>query len=320
MCTPTTSARVEEEIRDAAAGTRSFDSEYRIVRPDGRVRHTKAAASLKRDPIGRGGRLIGVSFDITERKESQLNLERARDAAEAANRSKSAFLASMSHEIRTPMNGVIGFADLLLDSDLTEQQRNHMTRLQDAAKSLLALMNDILDLSKIEAGKLEVETIPMSPETVVHGAVSIVRTQLAAKGLDLRIERAPDLPDWIESDPTRLRQILLNLLSNALKFTDHGRITVRCSRETVDDQDFCVSRSRIRESASRRSPAPAVPGLLPGRQFDDATLRRHGTGAFHLQATGASDGRRDRRQQRSRRGQHDLVHDRASGLPRRTCR
>jgi len=136
------------------------------------------------------------------------------------------------------MNGVIGFADLLLDSDLTEQQRNHMTRLQDAAKSLLALMNDILDLSKIEAGKLEVESIPMSPESVVHSAASIVRTQLAAKGLDLTIEMAADLPLWIESDPTRLRQILLNLLSNALKFTDHGQITVRCSRETVEDRDF----------------------------------------------------------------------------------
>jgi len=99
-------------------------------------------------------------------------------------------------------------------------------------------MNDILDLSKIEAGKLEVESIPMSPETVVHSATSIVRTQLSAKGLDLCIERAPDLPLWIESDPTRLRQILLNLLSNALKFTDHGRITVRCSQETFVDKDL----------------------------------------------------------------------------------
>jgi len=126
----------------------------------------------------------------------------------------------------------------LLDSDLTEQQRNHVTRLQDAAKSLLALMNDILDLSKIEAGKLEIETIPTSPETVVHGAVSVLRAQIAAKGLDLRVERSAGLPDWIESDPTRLRQILLNLLSNALKFTDSGRITIRYSREAVDDVEY----------------------------------------------------------------------------------
>jgi PAS domain S-box-containing protein len=231
-------ARVENELRDAIAGLRSFDSEYRVVQPDGRVRHLRGAASLKRDQTGRGVSLLGVSFDVTERKEALQALEQARDAAEAANRAKSAFLASMSHEIRTPMNGVLGFADLLLDGNLTEQQRMHLTRLQDAAKSLLSLMNDILDLSKIEAGKLQIETIPTNPTVVVHGAVSVVRRQIAAKGLDLRIEGISELPLWVESDPTRLRQILLNLLSNALKFTDSGWITIRCSRETVEDQHF----------------------------------------------------------------------------------
>jgi CheY-like chemotaxis protein len=218
--------------------------------------------------------LLGVSFDITELKEAQLSLEQARDEAQAANRAKSAFLASMSHEIRTPMNGVIGFADLLLDSDLTEQQRNHTTRLQDAAKSLLSLMNDILDLSKIEAGKLEVETIPMSPETVVNSAVSIVRTQLTAKGLDLRIEIAPGFPDWIEGDPTRVRQILMNLLSNALKFTDQGRITVRCSRETAEDQDFL--RFEV-EDTGIGIPADRQHLLFHDfSQVDSSTTRRYG--------------------------------------------
>ena len=218
--------------------------------------------------------VFAAARDVTEAKRVEAELLQTKVTAESASRIKSNFLASMSHEIRTPMNGVIGFADLLLDSDLTELQRNHMTRLQDAAKSLLALMNDILDLSKIEAGKLEVESIPMSPETVVHSAASIVRTQLAAKGLDLSIERAPDLPDWIESDPTRLRQILLNLLSNALKFTDHGRITVRSSRETVEDQDFM--RFEIRDTGIG---IPADRQHLLFRDFsqiDSSTTRRYG--------------------------------------------
>ena len=267
-------ARVEEEFRDATVGKRAFDTEYRVVRPDGGVRHTKAAANLKRDATRPGGRLIGVSFDITDRKEAELSLEQARNAAEAANRSKSAFLASMSHEIRTPMNGVIGFADLLLDSHLTAQQRNHTTRLQDAGKSLLSLINDILDLSKIEAGKLDIEAIPTSPETVVHSAASVVRTQIAAKGLDLRIERAADVPLWIEGDPTRLRQILLNLLSNALKFTDRGHITVRYSRETVEDEDFL--RFEVQDSGIG---IPADRQHLLFRDFsqiDSSTTRRYG--------------------------------------------
>jgi len=218
--------------------------------------------------------VFAAARDVTEAKRVEAELLQTKVAAESASRIKSDFLASMSHEIRTPMNGVIGFADLLLDSHLTEQQRNHMTRLQDAAKSLLALMNDILDLSKIEAGKLEVESIPMSPDTVVHSATSIVRTQLAAKGLDMSIERAPDLPPWIESDPTRLRQILLNLLSNALKFTDHGRIIVRCSRESVEDEDFM--RFEIEDTGIG---IPADRQHLLFRDFsqiDSSTTRRYG--------------------------------------------
>jgi PAS domain S-box-containing protein len=172
---------------------------------------------------------ISVSSNITEAKQAAAEVEAARDTAEAANHAKSAFLASMSHEIRTPMNGVLGFADLLLETDLSAAQRRHLRGIQEAGKSLLALINDILDLSKIEAGKLEVERVPMSPDAIVDGAVSILRSQFAAKKIDLRFEHASDVPIWIEGDPTRVRQILLNLMSNALKFTDRGHVTVRSS-------------------------------------------------------------------------------------------
>jgi PAS domain S-box-containing protein len=221
------------------------------------------------------GRIVIASIiDITQHTAQEAALERSRAQAEQANLAKSAFLASMSHEIRTPMNGVIGFADLLLDSDLTKQQRSHLTRLQHAAKSLLSLINDILDLSKIEAGRLEVETIPMSPATLINGVASILRAQLGAKGIDLRIEGAGDLPDWIESDPTRVRQILSNLMGNALKFTDHGRITVRCSRQTVNDEE--VLRFEVEDTGIG---IPADRQHLLFRDFsqvDSSTTRRYG--------------------------------------------
>jgi CheY-like chemotaxis protein len=136
----------------------------------------------------------------------------------------------MSHEIRTPMNGIVGFADLLLDGPLTREQRQQTALIKQAGTSLLAIINDILDLSKIEAGRLDIEQIPMQPADVVEAALAIVRSDAVAKGLELRMNFAAGLPGWIAGDPTRLRQILLNLLSNAVKFTDKGSISVEVSR------------------------------------------------------------------------------------------
>ncbi len=198
---------------------------------DGRWFHTRHFRTSE------GGTLT-VSSDVSVSKQAEIQIEAARAAADSANRAKSAFLASMSHEIRTPISAVLGFADLLLDSGLGEEQRAQATMLRDAGRSLLAIVNDILDLSKIEAGKLEIEQIAMSPETVMDGVASILKAQVAAKGLELRIVSASSLPRWIIGDPTRIRQILLNLAGNALKFTQSGHIAIRTRRESDSGRDF----------------------------------------------------------------------------------
>ena len=154
----------------------------------------------------------------------------ARQEAERANRAKSDFLAGMSHEMRTPMTSVIGMTDLLLASNLTIQQRRHATLLRDAGRTLLAIIDDLLDVSKIEAGKLELTRASLSPSAIAEGALSVVRPSAAAKGLELHCELATDVPASIEGDPTRLHQVLLNLLSNAIKFTDRGNVVMRITR------------------------------------------------------------------------------------------
>ncbi len=169
---------------------------------------------------------------ISERESWAIATRLAQIEAERANRTKSDFLASMSHEIRTPMNGILGFAQLLRDSNLPPPQQRHATHILDAGASLLAIINDILDVSKIEAGKLELENIRFSPTAVIDGAISIIRTQAAEKNLAVTVDIGADVPAYFLGDPTRLRQILLNLLSNAIKFTDKGGIGVTVTRQT----------------------------------------------------------------------------------------
>ena len=170
-----------------------------------------------------------LANEATRLREINADLDHARREAEAANRAKSAFLANMSHELRTPMNGVLGMLDVTLRSRIDETMRDHLTVARDSAVGLLAILNDILDYSKLEAGQLLLESISFSAKSVSEEAISMLATSASQKGLRLEAIVDADLPTWISGDPTRFRQIVLNLASNAIKFTEAGAITISVS-------------------------------------------------------------------------------------------
>jgi two-component system sensor histidine kinase/response regulator len=211
----------------AAGESSSYSQEKRDIRKDGSVVWIHVSVSLQRDARGAPLHTIGIIQDISVRKRLETELLQAKEAAEAASRAKDEFLANVSHEIRTPMNAILGMTELALDTPLADDQRQHLKTVKSAADNLLGIINDLLDFSKIEAGKLELDQADFGLRAVVGDTLRALAVRAHHKGLELVCQVQPDVPDSLAGDAGRLRQVLLNLVGNALKFTDEGEVIVR---------------------------------------------------------------------------------------------
>ncbi|MDO8207094.1 MAG: ATP-binding protein [Gallionella sp.] len=234
------------EIQAALRGEREYAPEFRIIRPDGTVLNIKASSKTYRDPQGNPIRMIGTNFDITALKRIEGELRKykdhleeevqtrttdlvlARNAAETANRAKSVFLANMSHELRTPLNAILGFSNLMRKApSLQKEQRTNLDIINRSGEYLLTLINDVLEMAKIEAGRVQLENLPLDLGTLVRDVTDMMQVRAQEKGLHLLVDQSSEFPRYIKGDEARLRQILINLVGNAVKFTQQGGVTVR---------------------------------------------------------------------------------------------
>ncbi len=251
---PEDQARQEAEYARIRRGEIDhFVLEKRYHTLGGDLRWVILTVQVFRGPDKRILNEVATIVDITEQKRQAAELRQARDAAERANLAKSQFLAMMSHEIRTPMNGVIGMTSLLLDSPLSKEQRDYVDTIRYSGDALLTIINDILDFSKIESGRLELEDTEFSLRDCVEAALDLLTPRVAEKRLDLLCEFGDGVPGTVRGDPTRLRQVLVNLMGNAVKFTERGEVELRVAAERVGPDD-------TRPARASRSRSPFAPG------------------------------------------------------------
>ncbi|MFT5327638.1 MAG: two-component system sensor histidine kinase/response regulator, partial [Planctomycetaceae bacterium] len=280
------SAASSDRLRTVLETGGSDYVELLVRQADGTGRWTGVTLSPSLDDSEKVQRWILLLRDVTQQKSANDTLAAARDAAEQANRLKSEFLANMSHEIRTPMNAVIGMTELALGTELTPEQHEYLSTVRMSAEALLELLNDILDLSKIEAGKVELDEVDFDLAEVVRDALKSLAVKAHNKGLELATRMPMDLPNHLHGDPLRLRQVIINLVGNAIKFTDHGEVVVEFERSITDQTAGKVDlRFTVRDTGIGIPPDGIARIFESFTQLDASTTRQYGGTGLGLTIT-----------------------------------
>jgi PAS domain S-box-containing protein len=279
---PDTDAAQADLIRDEIAKGNGTNTEIVNYSKSGRKYYLHLEVQVVRNQSGQVENYIAIENDITSRVETENQLRRAKAEADFASRAKSEFLASMSHEIRTPMNGVIGMTSILMETSLTGEQRDFVNTIRTSGEALLTIINDILDFSKIESGKMELERLPFELALCVEEALDLFAPTAAAKRLEIGYHVEQDVPPWIVGDVTRLRQIIVNLVNNAIKFTPSGSISIQVRRIPLDATVRATPAGRMRLEITVQDTGIGIPPDRIDRLFkafsqvDSSTTRKYG--------------------------------------------